>query len=410
MKIAHLSDTHLGYAAKCRTNAAGVNERLVDGLRGFQRSVTDIIAEEPDLVIHGGDLFHRSQPGVGEIAFARKQLDRFATAGIPVIGVTGNHDFATDRGKSNATAAVDDPQRGITMVTGSSDVIRPADGVNVHVVSHAGLIGVDRPEPTPVDGDINIFATHGAAQVPGTDIFTCVDSPGEAVVSYDMLSLPWSVTLLGHYHKRGPLPGFHQGDGQAWYAGSLLRRGFSDPPGGRGWLMVTANPDGSVTVEERNIAQRPQHDLDVIDADGLTGQDVEERIRANIAAIDFTGGPILRQRVINCPVAVRRGINTAAMKDLTKDALVWQLEFFRPPLPELVFNDASGGSLATAAGADLPASWNSWFPDYADSQGIPAGEREPVAHAGAALLHDVSHAVETIDENTPPATDDGGPA
>jgi DNA repair exonuclease SbcCD nuclease subunit len=397
-RIAHLSDTHLGYAAKCRTNKNGVNERVLDGLRGFRDSVTAIIEEQPDVVVHGGDLFHRSAPGVGEIAFARGQLERFAAAGIPVIGVTGNHDFATDRGKSNATAAVHDPTRNINMVVGADQVFRPEDGLNIHVVSHAGLIGADRPEPALTDGDVNILASHGAAQVPGSAVFSCVDSPGEAVVSYDLLTLPWSIVLLGHYHKRGPIAGFNKGDGQVWYAGSLLRRGFSDPPGGRGWLLVTVNSDGSTTVEERNIAQRPQFDLEEIDASGLTGHDVEERIRENLAQIDFAGGPILRQRVRNCPVAVRRGVNAAALKDLTSDALVWQLEFFRPPLPELEFADASGGNLATAGGTDLPASWATWFPEYADSQGIPDQERPGVLSAGADLLRDVSHDTETNTE------------
>lgn len=397
-RIAHFADTHLGYSARCRSNSRGVNERVMDGLRGLDTTVSDILAAGVDLVLHGGDLFHRSAPGVGEIAFARQQLERFAAAGLPVIGATGNHDFATDRGKSSATAAVHDPGRNIHMVTGPYARFDPVDGLVVQVVSHAGLIGVERSAPEPVDGTVSIFMTHGAAQVPGTDVFTCVDSPGEAVIGYDMLTMDWAVTLLGHYHKRGALPGFHQGSsGQAWYAGSLLRRGFSDPAGGRGWLLVEIGDDGAVTVTPQNVAQRPQHDLAVIDANGMTGSQVEELIRGNLASVEI-GDAILRQRVVNCPVSVRRGIDTAALKELTADALVWQPEFLRPSAVEIrpEAKTSAAASLATASGADLPDTWRSWFDGYAENVGLNDALRPPVAAGGEALLKQVSADAETV--------------
>jgi len=371
----------------------------MDGLEGFKETVTNIVDAEVDLVLHGGDLFHRSAPGVGEIAIARQQLERFAKNGIPVIGATGNHDYATDRGKSSATAAVHDHDRKIDMVTGAYKKFHPTSGLNIQVVSHAGLIGLNRVVPTPVDGEISIFMTHGAAQVPGSEVFTCVDSPGEAVVGFDLLSAPWAATLLGHYHKRGPLPGFNQGPtGQVWYAGSLLRRGFSDPPCGRGWLLIEVQDDNSVVITPQNVGQRAQEDLLIIDAAGLTGADVEERIRANLSTVDLSTEPILRQRVINCPVAVRRGVDTHALREFTDRALIWQLEFFRPPLGDFVSEnvDAPGSSIATAGGADLPATWNTWFDGYANSVSLPDVQRSEVAESGETLLRQVSDKVETI--------------
>lgn len=400
-KIAHFSDTHLGYSARCRSNEKGVNIRLFDGLKGLKATVSDILEEEVDAVVHGGDLFHRSAPGVGEIAVARRQLERFAAAGIPFMGATGNHDFATDRGKSPATAAVHDPDRNIHMVTGSVQTFSPIDGLNIQVVSHAGLIGINRATPQPIEGETSILVTHGAAQVPGSEVFTCVDSPGEAVIGFDILNQDWAVSLLGHYHKRGPLPSFSDGKtGQAWYAGSLLRRGFSDPPGGRGWLLVEVDTDGSVTITPRNVAQREQHDLPTIDASNMTGPDVEEQIRHNLDQIDLSKEPIIRQRVINCPVSVRRGVDTHSLKKLTENALVWQLEFFRPPMMEIIIEEGdqqeSSNSLSTASGADLTTSWGQWFPEYAEHNSMPQHVRERVQISGEKLLKKVSEDVETI--------------
>ncbi len=378
-----------------------MNLRIIDGLKGLRQTVTDIIEADVDLVIHGGDLFHRSAPGVGEIAFARQQLERFAAAGIPVIGATGNHDFATDRGKSSATAAVHDPGRNIHMVTGDSELFQPADGVNIHVVSHAGLIGVERAVPAPIPGELNVFATHGAAQVPGSEVFTCVDSPGEAVVGFDLLSADWQITLLGHYHKQGPLPGFNSGRGQVWYAGSLLRRGFSDPPGGRGWLLVELDSHGNASIAPQHVAQRAQHDLPVVDAAGLSGSEVEELVREHLTQIDLEAAPILRQRVINCPVSTRRGVDIKGLKDATGNALVWQLEFFRPPLADIIIdgedNDEASESLTTARSADLPTVWNSWYPTYAGGEHahVPENIRESVRLAGELLLAEVSANLDT---------------
>lgn len=397
-KIAFFSDTHLGYGTRCRTHSSGLNMRVRDGFLGLRETVDQIIAADVDLALHGGDLFHRSHPAIAEISWARRQLERLADARIPFIGVTGNHDFANDRGKSPATSAVDDPNRQIDEVTEPYKIFRPIDGLNIHVISHVGLLAAERIIPELVEDEVNILVSHGAAQIPGHEIFATVDSPGEAVIGYDVLSLPWSVVLLGHYHGMGPLPGFNAGDtGQVWYAGSLLRRGFSDPEGGRGWLEVTVADDGKISIEPRYIRQRPQFDLPFVDATGLTGAEVEAAIRENLAAVE-TAESIIRQRVINCPLPVRRGVDTAALGAIVEDALVWQLEFSRPA--ELAYADttdadAAVGSLSTAGTADLPTMFTGWFSDYAERADIAPELRPVVIENGSRLLRQVSTDVET---------------
>ena len=398
-KIAFLSDTHLGYSAKCRNHSSGINMRNRDGLLGFRETIDQILQEpDIDLVLHGGDLFHRSLPAIAEIAFARKQLERFYKAGIPVIATTGNHDFANDKGKSPATAALDDPDRNIHMVTTPFQLFTPVEGLNIHVISHIGLLATERIIPEPIDGEINIFTTHGAAQVPGHEVFACLDSPGEAVIGYDVLTLPWSATLLGHYHGMGSLPGFDAGDtGQAWYAGSLLRRGFSDPEGGRGWLLATVHDNGKVTIEPRYIHQRSQFDLQFIDATGLTGPEVEEMIRENISKVDFEEA-IVRQRVINCSLPTRRGVDIKALGEVMEKALMWQPEFIRPSeieFAEETAKDLAVSSLITAGSSDLPGMFSGWFSGFAERSSIPKEIRPSIEDAGIKLLKSVSLGVES---------------
>ncbi len=399
-RIAFFSDTHLGYAARCRSHPqSGLNMRVRDGFLGLRETIDQILERDDiDVVVHGGDLFHRSHPDVASISWARTQLQRLTDRGIPVVLNTGNHDFANDRGKMPATAAVNAPKDGLTAVTQPYVALQVADGLTVHTVSHVGLAAAERAIPEPVDGDVNVFTAHGAAQVPGHPIFACIDSPGEAVIGYDVLSLPWNGTLLGHYHGMGPLPGFADGGTrQAWYAGSLLRRGFSDPEGGRGWLLVTVEANGEVSYERQYVRQRPQFDFPVVDAAGLTAGEVEERIRAHIAAQDISEA-IVRQRVVNCSVATRRGIDTAGLVREMSGALMWQPEFIRPAVGEFAEStdvDTAVGSLRTAGAADLPSMWDAWVEGYARDQGLAPSVAEPVAEVGRDLLVQVSAETET---------------
>lgn len=365
VKAGFLSDSHLGYAAKCRNDPrSGLNVRVIDGYKAFAETITQMIAAEVDFVVHGGDMFHRSWPSVGDIVWARRQLDRLAAAGIPVYGNTGNHDASAERGKSPATAAVHDPDRGIHMITEPYRQIEPVEGLFVHAVSHYGLAQSERLLPEPVDGGVNLLTAHGAALVPGHEIFHCADSPGEQPIGLDLLTNDgFAMHLLGHYHGMGEILD------NVWYAGSSIRRGFSDPAGGRGWLLLTVNTDGTMKVEPQYINQRPQHDLPKIDAKGLTGSDVEERIRANMASVDLENA-IVRQVVTNCSTPIRRGIDQPSLATIAGETLMWMPDFRRP---EVTDDDGDrtvegvGASLKTAGAADLPTMYTGWVNDYLTS-------------------------------------------
>jgi DNA repair exonuclease SbcCD nuclease subunit len=383
--------------------------RVYDGYIGLKNTIDQILESNIDIVLHGGDLFHKSHPTVSDISWARKQFNRLADKGIPVIGVTGNHDFANDRGKSSATAAMDDPSRGIHMVTGAYEVFEPKDGVNVHAISHLGLISEERAIPELNTESMNILISHGAAQVPGHEIFATVDSPGEAVLGYDVISAPWTVGLLGHYHGMGALPGFDKGDsGQVWYSGSLLRRGFSDPEGGRGWLLVEVDGPKKATITPQYIKQRPQFDLTPIDAAGLQAAEVEAQIVNNLEAVEIKGA-IIRQRVVNCPISIRRAVDTRRLAEIAEQALVWQPEFIRPEksdYSELKDGDSAISSLTSAGSSDLPRMYGDWFDTYSQEQGIAASIRPAVKETTTSFLREVSKDVET---ETSELTSDGGP-
>lgn len=389
-RIGFASDSHAGYAARCRNHLrSGMNQRVIDGYLAFRETIDQMLAADIDFAFHGGDMFHRSHPSVADIVWVRQQLDRFAKAGIPVYGNTGNHDASAERGKTPATAAVHDPDRGINMITDPYQIIRPADGLAVHAVSHYGLAQTERLIPDPIDGAINLLTAHGAALVPGHEIFHCADSPGEQPIGLDLLTNEgFAMHLLGHYH------GMSEILDNVWYAGSSIRRGFSDPAGGRGWLLVNVHTDGSVTVEPQYISQRAQHDLPRIDAKGLSGADVEEQIRANLASVDL-GDAIVRQVVTNCSTAVRRGIDQPALNREAASALMWMPDFRRPEATDDTGErtvEGVGSSLKTAGSADLPSMFDGWVTDYLTETDTnadlgPIVVREGTRHLRAASIN-----------------------
>jgi DNA repair protein SbcD/Mre11 len=407
-RIGFFSDTHLGYAAKCRPDPkTGINARVLDGYRAFSAIVNDMITAEVDLVIHGGDLFHKSWPEINDIVWARQELNKFTAAGIPVVGTTGNHDAATDRAKAAATAAVTDRERGVVFVQKPVETVEVVPGLKVTALSHYGLARRDRIVPEPVEGYVNLLVAHGAAALPGHELFHCVDSPGEQPIGMDILADPrWAGKLLGHYHGMGPLPGLNSGPSQAWYAGSTVRRGFSDPEGGRGWLQVVVNTDGTVVWERKTVQQRPQFDLPVIDAVGLTGAEIHERALFNLTAVPLEGA-IVRQVVTNVSAFQRAGVNLPALNTAAGGCLQWLPVLRRPETAvvvdgEIVTDPVTGEviistpteSLATAHAADLPAAYREWGPKWVQEVNLPEKLRNEVLTAGETHLTDASTGIE----------------
>ena len=110
MKVLFLSDTHLGFGRKHRDYP----ERGRDAFEGFSKALEIARSEEVDVILHGGDLFHRVWPSFETLSEAvdllaslrsRKRyrafiydlrgnlLEEREVSGIPFIAVHGNHDW-----------------------------------------------------------------------------------------------------------------------------------------------------------------------------------------------------------------------------------------------------------------------------------------------------------------------------
>src|SRR5213080_5326273 len=94
LRIAHLSDTHIGMENYGRVNPeTGLIQRLHDFLASLDQAVEGAIASSVDLVVFAGDIYKTRDPTpTHQREFARR-ITRLAAHGIQTVIVAGNHDI-----------------------------------------------------------------------------------------------------------------------------------------------------------------------------------------------------------------------------------------------------------------------------------------------------------------------------
>lgn len=91
IRILFFSDTHLGFDYPVRSKRPAPHRRGEQFFRNFETALAYGV-EHCDLIIHGGDFFHRSRPHPSIVDRAYLTLADAASAGVPIVVVPGNHE------------------------------------------------------------------------------------------------------------------------------------------------------------------------------------------------------------------------------------------------------------------------------------------------------------------------------
>lgn len=380
--IAHFSDLHLGYRASVASMPDGTNIRVQDGYNAFKEIVHQIVTSDVkiDAAVISGDMFHFSKPTIKDIAIAQHYLRELARHGIVVYVLAGNHDATDIRSELAANAVVDDPDKKIYSLYNPYKKYELQDGLFLHSVAHHGLSLEDTPQISASSADINIFTTHGAALDPkNEELLRCVDSPREQIIPMELMTDDiFSAKLLGHYHSRYVVGGKEL---NTVYAGSTVRRGFSDDPGERGWWLVQVEVDGSVAMTPKNITQRPQYDLKAIEGTDMSAGDIMDLIEKNLGGTNETdSAPIIRQKVFDVPRSVKLGLDRQRIKELSSHALQWQLDFLTTAVHVEDKKDTVKKNLSFGQKTDIRGQFDDWVKEFKST--VPEEFRE-VAIKGA---------------------------
>lgn len=320
MKIAHLSDTHLGGGTLNRPKMVDdpyrpgmqVRQQDADIMLGFDNAVSRIIASKPDMVIHSGDLFDNSQPAPHYIDFAMTQLTRLAEEGIPVIVVEGDQSYPRVLNRGHALRVLEHI-KGVRTICNGCEQVRIGDVV-VHAVPHhvLGREGLPKRESLLLEC-ANVLVTHAVAD--GKRFFktgrAACDVPISTCASW------YDYVALGHYHRFAQVPDTNR----AFYAGTTapITQGDFRPGHHWGFTMVNLGSTCPQTIFE-SVPTRPMQAYGLDDAQGLSAKEVFSFLESQAGEVPPADA--------YCQVIVQ-GLDPLARKELSRRSL------------EELFNEAS---------------------------------------------------------------------
>jgi DNA repair exonuclease SbcCD nuclease subunit len=292
IRIAHISDTHLGYRALNKVHPdSGRNQRTMDMERALERTIDDILKRDVDAVIHAGDVFHHTRPTWQSLRHFIQQMRRIEQAQIPTLVIAGNHDTPRIRTGGSAYSVIELALSDIRFVAEYEDVheMDLFQDLNLHVqaIPHGSLTNDDPVMPAVAEGRRNILVCHG--MVPGILAPGISAEPGEQLLNTALLDPSFDYIALGHYHLHmlaAP---------KAWYAGSTERTGWGDREATPGYCIVELDtPGDEPRVEHIPLYARPMIDLKPVYGDGLRGRDIADKV---LAQLEKLGEPRAMTRV-----------------------------------------------------------------------------------------------------------------
>lgn len=339
LRIAHVSDTHLGYRALYRADPeTGRNQRSVDFERAYEAAIDDILTREVDLVIHAGDVFHHTRPSWSALRCFVRQTRKVEAATLPMVVIAGNHDTPRLRTSGSAFSVLELALPGIDFVTEYEERSFRFESRDLALlaVPHGALTNPIPPIAVPEAGTRNVLVTHG--MVPGL-LPKGQREAGEEELSGALLDAGFDYVALGHYHLWGA-----QGH-NAWYSGSTERTGFGDEAVDPGYSIVELGvPEEAPRVEHIPIKTRPMKTLAPLVGDGRTARELADTILDRVKIMDQPDA-MARVELKETPRPIRREVEAILRRE--SPPLVWSLQVFSPADVLAGFGERSSDVSAT---------------------------------------------------------------
>ncbi len=333
MRVAHISDVHLGYRAYSRTNEYGFNQREWDVLGAFRAALRAAVKAEPDLILITGDLFHAVRPPNSSLIAAYRSLVELQSArnGAPLIIIAGNHE--TPRiAESSCILAL------LAHIPGVQVVYDQITQLEIAALNACLLCipsrGVGELEqrilaPNP-NYRWNLLLLHGLLD--GITPFALERPIDRQKIVRD----EWDYIALGDWHL------YTQIAPNALYAGAteFTSTNIWDEAGKpKGWILYDVS---TRSHEFHPLRTRPVYDLTPIDAAELTVAELNTLIEERANAVPQLDGAIVRQRVYNLLPELRSQIDGELLRELKIRALHYQLDL-RAPRVGFRAGQSSGG-------------------------------------------------------------------
>lgn len=332
MKLAHLADLHLGFRQFERQTARGGNQREADVAEAFRRAVDDVLEHRPDLIVVAGDVFHSVRPTNPAILFLFQQLQRLRgeLPDAPIVMLAGDHD--TPRSAETGTILKLYEVLGVEIVVDKPRRLTfPKLDTAVLAVPSQSLRAEDRPAlRAERAASRNILLLHGEVEGATGPAWRALN-PGPSLVTRAEIGFAqWDYVALGNYHVAQEI------EANGWYAGSLdyvtnnpwgeLQDEKKLRTKGKGWVLVD---NGRVSFRPIE-APRRFIDLPLLDAAGLTAQELDARIAQRVHDAKGIDDQVVRLVVTNVARAVATDLDHPAIRAYKARALNFHLDLRRP--------------------------------------------------------------------------------
>jgi DNA repair exonuclease SbcCD nuclease subunit len=249
MRIAHISDTHLGY------RQYNLDERENDFYEAFNEAVDKALEERADVLIHSGDLFDSPAPPIKAL-YAFKNALKKVEGKMKVFTVLGDHDTPKRRGMA-PHKLFDVPVLGI----GKLEWVE-VDGVLIAGISNLKGTLVDHLKKELSKFDSIAEKYRHSVLIAHQAIETHLPFEGAYELKEDDLPRKATYYAFGHLHSR-VLERF--GEGWLAYSGSteIVKKDEISAwkSKGKGFYLVDLESD--VTVHAVDLDIRPQMEVTV---------------------------------------------------------------------------------------------------------------------------------------------------
>lgn len=377
MKLLHVSDTHVGFAAYARVTPEGLNQREADFFGGFSRAVDVALRERADVVLHAGDLFDSVRPTNRAISHVLAEVRRLHASGIPFVAIAGNHEAPRLRETGAVMRLLDFVPGARAVYKGALETVRvgvgaqrdgspdPSDYLAIHAAPHAptqeALVAeLRRAKPDP-DARWNVAALH--AGVVGVGDFRTGEFH-EQVVPQNELPQGMDYVALGHHHRCTEVAE------RVWYAGSTERCSFREAGETKSVNLVDL-ARGSVTPVP--LPARPMLDLPPLACGGMAEEAIAPALHERLASAPLDGA-IARLRVDAIPAHVYATLDHRRIRAATAAALHFELQ------AEVLHRDSPG------VGQDAMGRLSDEFDAFLARRVVMGSDREALLAEARGLL------------------------
>ena len=268
MKILHFADLHLGVETFGRIDpTTGLSSRLNDFLAVFDELVDYALENKIDLVLFCGDAYKSREPTQTQQREFARRINRLATAGIPVLLLTGNHDLPNAIGRATATEIFDTLAVKNVYVANKPETYKittPSGVIQVVAIPwlrRSALLASDETKnlnmeqlnqkmqeaiartisdrAAALDPSLpTVLAAHVSVASAKTGSETMMSISQEPVLLLSTVALPaYDYIALGHIHKQQVL----SESPPVIYTGSLERIDFGEENDAKGFYVIDIN-------------------------------------------------------------------------------------------------------------------------------------------------------------------------